>query len=105
MPRRCCVPECKSNYDSSLKSDKPRSSFSFPKEHDLRKKWLNAISREDWKPTPYSSVCSLHFQDDHVVRFAKFLAPDGILIDIPCTPKLRENAVPSIFPRYGHYYF
>ncbi|KAL3831896.1 hypothetical protein ACJMK2_023590 [Sinanodonta woodiana] len=32
-----------------------------PKEQYIRKAWIRAISRKDWIPSNYTSVCSDHF--------------------------------------------
>ncbi len=58
----CCVPGCSSNNKKS-----PELSFyNFPngksKESiELRKRWINLISRKDFSPTIGHRVCSLHF--------------------------------------------
>nr|CAH7763999.1 unnamed protein product [Callosobruchus chinensis] len=47
MPRTCCVPGCKSNYNSTLNSGGTLiSSFGFPIDEILKNKWLKAIPRE-----------------------------------------------------------
>ena len=52
MPYKCCVPECKGNYKSG-----PRVAvFSFPKDEDLRQKWIHAIKRKDFFPSKTSKV-------------------------------------------------
>ena len=58
MPYRCCVPRCNGNYSSSSKV----TVFGFPKEEEMKKKWLNAIKRKDFEPSPSSkvSVCFYH---------------------------------------------
>ena len=53
----CCVPECYNNN----KRNKDLSFYVIPADKTLRKKWLNAISRKDFKVTPYHRVCSAHF--------------------------------------------
>lgn len=105
MPRRCCVPGCKSNYDSVLKqSKKVISTFSFPKDQHRIVKWTKAIPRKDWIPTKNSVVCANHFIDDHIIRFETFTTPNGDIKKVPLKyPKLKESAVPSIFnnlPKY-----
>nr|CAI5817938.1 unnamed protein product [Callosobruchus analis] len=42
MPRHCCVPGCKINYCSEVKSTSYRSVFRFPKNEELKSKWLAA---------------------------------------------------------------
>ncbi|CAH1994424.1 unnamed protein product [Acanthoscelides obtectus] len=38
MPKRCCVPGCKGNYEAELRSTPYRSVFRFPKNEELKKK-------------------------------------------------------------------
>lgn len=52
MPFCCCVPNCRGNYRDGPKV----STFSFPKNEDMLKKWLKAISRKDFVPTSASKV-------------------------------------------------
>lgn len=52
MPFMCCVPRCKGNY-----ADGPKVSvFSFPTDEPTKRKWINAIKREDFIPTKASKV-------------------------------------------------
>jgi THAP domain len=94
MPRRCVVPGCKSNYDSTLhlNGDGLVSSFSFPKDDILKKQWINAVHRKDWQPTSCSSVCAKHFRDS------------DFLVDLKnkC-PRLVHGAIPSVFPNLPQY--
>nr|CAI5849140.1 unnamed protein product [Callosobruchus analis] len=46
MARNCCVPGCKINYCFELKSTSYRSIFSFPKDEEIKSKWLAAIQRK-----------------------------------------------------------
>ncbi|VEN41670.1 unnamed protein product [Callosobruchus maculatus] len=105
MPRRCCVPGCKENYDTTLKKTKtPVSTFSFPKEEKQREKWLRAIPRKDWIPTTTSAVCANHFCESEIVRFNEFKLPNGQINKVMLKyPKLSKNAVPSNFPNLPKY--
>ena len=58
MGYKCCVPGCRSNYD---KENTKYSCFSFPKDKQLREKWLSAIPRKDFSPTEYTKVRLLVF--------------------------------------------
>jgi hypothetical protein len=104
MPKTCCIPGCKSNYNSTLKAGKPQvSTFSLPKNEVLRGKWLKAIPRNNWSPTKYSVVCGLHFPESDIIREDKLLLPDGTVTKIPTKTRLSPDAVPSIFPNLPHY--
>lgn len=36
----------------------------FPKNQEIRKRWVDALKKSDWVPPPHSVVCSAHFKDD-----------------------------------------
>ncbi|KAL1479943.1 hypothetical protein MTO96_051460 [Rhipicephalus appendiculatus] len=56
---KCSVLKCKSYAHFR---PKPLSFHRFPKDPDLRRKWISAIGRDpSWAPTKYSTVCSEHF--------------------------------------------
>uniref|UniRef100_A0A6P7H022 Uncharacterized protein LOC114348618 n=1 Tax=Diabrotica virgifera virgifera TaxID=50390 RepID=A0A6P7H022_DIAVI len=58
MPRHCCVPGCKTNYASTLKTKQAESTFSFPKDPQRRYTWLRSIHREGYiisKSSVYAS--------------------------------------------------
>ena len=52
MPSSCVVPRCRGNYRNGPKV----SIFTFPKDSELRKKWITAIKRDNFTPTEYSCV-------------------------------------------------
>ena len=60
MPDYCCVPECKNTG----------TGHRFPKDPDMRKRWILAIKRLDpttkkpWQPSKTSVVCKNHFVED-----------------------------------------
>ena len=41
------------------------STFGFPKDES---KWLKAIPRDNWSPSQYSVVCSIHFPENKIIR-------------------------------------
>lgn len=53
------------------------------------KLWLEAIQRENFKPTTYTKICSDHFTPD------SWMERPGINV-----PYLKNNAVPSIFKTF-----
>ena len=64
MPSYCCVPKC-SQRGYKSKSGEKVSFFNFPKEPLRRKRWLNAIRRDEGKEfliTDKTKVCSLHLK-------------------------------------------
>ena len=48
MGYKCCVPGCKSNYDSVSKdgNQKSVSTFGFPKDEQIRQPWIRNIPRD-----------------------------------------------------------
>lgn len=50
------------------------------------------MRRQDWKPTQYSRLCSVHFEERYLDKTSKN------------SNRLRENAVPTIFPGFPSYY-
>ncbi|XP_049876033.1 zinc finger protein 135-like isoform X2 [Pectinophora gossypiella] len=63
----CCVKGC-GNKNDILKKD-PNSTVSFhkfPTNPELKKKWLQAIGRPNWKPPNHARICSAHFSADQL---------------------------------------
>lgn len=54
MPNKCCVPRCRGNYKNGSKV----RIFRFPKDEELRQKWIRAIPRENFLPTENTRVSS-----------------------------------------------
>ena len=60
MPDKCCVFNCRSNYDNGPKE----TVFFFPdekKDYDLRQRWIRFVNREGWKPSKKSCICRKQF--------------------------------------------
>ena len=57
MVNKCCVPNCKSNYDSN--SEKGYVTCFTDK--TLQEKWLRKIPREGLSMSKYTVVCIKHF--------------------------------------------
>nr|CAI5862603.1 unnamed protein product [Callosobruchus analis] len=103
MPRLCCVPRCKSNYKGTLKMEALQT-FSFPKEANLRMRWLKAIHRDNYTVTKNSVVCCKHFDEDEITRHEVFKDKDGTSQEYPLArPKLKEGSVPHIFENLPKY--
>ena len=61
MPDKCCVFNCRSSYENSLKE----TVFFFPdekKDYDLRQRRIRFVKREGWKPSKKSCICRKHFE-------------------------------------------
>ena len=102
MGYKCSVSSCKSGYRPTSNSPvilKKISFFAFPRNTELRKKWTKACHRQNFEPTEYSRICSLHFEDDDF----ETLSSDTVTSRKAKRPllkqrKLKSNAVPRIYP-------
>ncbi|KAK3885153.1 hypothetical protein Pcinc_010634 [Petrolisthes cinctipes] len=75
MVLSCCAVGCKNRAGRGSVSF-----YCFPANQELREKWIAAVKRDGWQPTPYTRLCSDHFAKGH--RDSNPLSP---------------NFVPSIF--------
>ncbi|MEQ2182902.1 hypothetical protein GOODEAATRI_027039 [Goodea atripinnis] len=75
------------------------SLFKFPKDPELRSKWVKQVrcTREKWEPTPSSVLCSEHFEVDcfDVVPVLK----KSLSCSVQHKRVLRPSTVPTVFPR------
>ena len=102
MPNKCCVVNCTSNYTTGEK----RSAFRFPQDDMRRKSWISAIPRKNFVPTAHHKVCDLHFnKSDIIYEIAQRDSLTGQLYTATLKyPKLKETAIPSIFPNCPEYF-
>ena len=94
MPSRdhCCVPLCTNRREK--RSD--LSYHTFPKEDVLRRKWTQAIRRDEgdnFSITPNTVVCSSHFRLSDFSPLAVELVGDSQARK----RRLKKDAVPSVF--------
>ena len=97
MVRKCAALFCRSGYSITkrdLESDTQppisRHVFCFPKDKEIRRKWVEALGRPNIREDNcnYSGVCELHF------------LPADFIEDIQRQRKrLQREAVPSVFGR------
>lgn len=78
MGFKCCVVNCRTNYDTQ-----PRKYpvFAFPSQPELRKKWLEKIETKSQKVTHSSRVCVKHFKPEDIRKSNKqrsILAPNSV---------------------------
>lgn len=38
--------------------------YRFPKDETVRNVWIAATGRQNWQPTQYTRMCSIHFKAD-----------------------------------------
>uniref|UniRef100_A0A2L2Y813 Transposable element P transposase n=1 Tax=Parasteatoda tepidariorum TaxID=114398 RepID=A0A2L2Y813_PARTP len=101
MVFKCCVPNCRGNY----KVDGTKVSvFGFPKDEELRKKWLAAIPR-DFEVTKNSKVREMQFKENDIRKAVEFVCEKtGKKTVVPYEqPRLTKEAIPSIFPGCPEY--
>lgn len=96
MPSHCCVTNCRGNYNNGPKV----SIFKFPEQPELRKAWIKAIPRKDFKPSSSSRVCERHFIEADIQRTEEIFDENtGKKISATLGhPRLVTGAVPKIFP-------
>ena len=72
----CCVPGCKTGYKctkTSHQSSEAIPLFKFPMSPILKKKWINAIPRQDWTVSPNHQACAKYFTESDLIFFFYFL--------------------------------
>lgn len=57
MVLKCCVPNCKGNYNR----DNKVHVFKFPADEVMKQRWLHAIPRQNYTVTNYSVVSYYHY--------------------------------------------
>ena len=103
MGKKCCVPGCKSGYDSIKPVPKKTSFFIFPTDPELRNEWIRKIQRPDYEPTQNSTICSLHFKETDFQVYSQDLQvrrKESRLTEELLRKKLLPDAVPSIFSKF-----
>ncbi|XP_018055992.1 PREDICTED: uncharacterized protein LOC108692309 [Atta colombica] len=76
-----------------------RKSLFTPRTNDMFTSWYNIMSTKNIKINRNSRVCELHFKSEDIIKEDVFMQADGkIIYVIRKNPKLKEEAVPLIFP-------
>ncbi|XP_023946630.2 uncharacterized protein LOC112051988 [Bicyclus anynana] len=81
MPKICEVPQCKEI-----------GAHQFPAGVEIRKKWLKAIRRPNFKPENNSRLCRLHFLETDYQNISNYTGT------VHLHRYLKKTAVPSVFP-------
>ena len=105
MGFKCCIPGCKTGYQSNSNSPK-YALFKFPTEAHLRKKWLTAIPRKDWSVSDSHRVCAKHFHEtDFKTTSSDSRTQRRMSRETQSLKRLRLNpeAIPKIFPGLPEY--
>ena len=88
----CVAKNCNSGHPKAKNSDSDSRRvvlYRFPEKARIKNRWIRGLHFSKWSPKPNSVLCSLHFGED------SFLP--GSLNDPLQRPKLKLNAVPTIF--------
>ena len=110
MPFKCCVVDCKSNYDTA---GEKTTTFGFPdevKEPDRWSRWLKFVNRKDWSPNANARICERHFQPMYIKeatgpngrsRLIKASKPVPTILDpdVQVSPVVSHMKAPSSVPR------
>lgn len=95
MPKKCCVPGCKSNYDSTKEYV---TVFQFPSDPAMRETWRKCIPRKNWTPTKSAVVCRKHFRACDMILSDTITDDHGVQRERPRkNPVLMINAYPCLF--------
>ena len=89
MPSNCAVYSCYSNS----KYNKNITFHGFPKDKELRSKWVQLCRRQDKFNVDNARICSLHFEESAFERNLKYE-----LLGIPVPKriiKFKEGALPT----------
>lgn len=104
MPSRCCVPGCRSNYDSLKNTCGSVSVFTFPTDPERRQRWLRAIHRDNYIVNKNSVVCANHFEERFILKEDRAVRADGSVLIVPRSkPKLSSDAFPTKFENQPKY--
>ena len=96
MPRRCIAAGC------NTKDSEGYSLHTFPRNKELRDKWIRAVKRQrsNWDgPSKYSLLCSKHFEPNCFKTEGSRYRDE---VGIPAKKRLKPDAVPTIFPLSIH---
>ena len=61
MVYKCSIVGCHSNYTA----EEANTVFSFPKDEDIRKRWIKFVNRKDWLPTSSSYIWKNQFEPEY----------------------------------------
>lgn len=95
MPSKCSVSGCRSNYKNE--DQHHVTVYTLPRMEPERTRWLDAIPT-DFTGLKNPMICIKHFEERFIIRNDSY-ALDGKVVSFRRRiPKLKFNAVPTIFP-------
>ena len=83
MPFKCSVVHCHSGYSNGPS----KVMFSFPKQDELRQKWVKFLNREAFAVTHSSRMCIDHFE-------LRYIIPHPLKTRL----NMKLNPIPTIYP-------
>ena len=93
MPNKCCVYNCKSNYDSQKGIRNHVKVFSFPIDLEQQDKWVKCLPNSQFQITKSKRICELHWPPNYKKKVVKGgykvpCEPPSVFLDIPksCIP-------------------
>ena len=95
MPRKCCVPMCRSNYN--IAKDGYVTTFRFPSNLELKRKWIQNVHRDNWEPGKDSVVCIKHFTKESFSTGDKYYDSKGTVYIETKANQLLPDAYPTVF--------
>ncbi|PAA86097.1 hypothetical protein BOX15_Mlig018626g1 [Macrostomum lignano] len=91
MPRKCCIPLCKSNYDAGPKA----VVYRFPSDKDEFRRWLGALPSQVKNVTRHMGICDKHWPHDAPrIKIKRFFRPVGP----PSIFSLPTSSIRQTFP-------
>ena len=87
MPRKCCIPGCKSNYFYRKIWKKPPEKapvYRFPRDREELERWKKALLFSDIQMSADTVICELHWPDD--------------VTKVPARGKPRPKRPPTVEP-------
>ncbi|XP_038215508.1 THAP domain-containing protein 1-like [Zerene cesonia] len=71
MPN-CAIVNCKNSSKRVGRENGDVSFHRFPKDLNTKVKWIEATGNKNWLPSKFSTICSIHFNEDDFVDTKKF---------------------------------
>ena len=106
MPNKCSAVGCTSGYNTNCDSNITLHKFPLANE-DLLKRWTLRVSRDNFTPTKFSRLCSLHFvETDFIIssRDSNKWRAENVNNSKLVKRRLKEDAIPSIFMNLPSYF-
>ena len=93
MPFGCAVAECRNGKNTKRIKGSTLLFHRFPRDENLRKLWIIKCNRVDYFNAENARVCSDHFAEEDYKTDLQ-----SELLDLTASKRLKETAVPSVFP-------